>query len=238
MTDNSERAPRPPRTVFSSRSDRSGYSIRKDRKAANLNKSVGTLANLGTRRADNPALGECSILPLSVEASRPQDAAIPAALAGAVGYLLRRAHLSFYTYWMATFHSSDTPITPAQAGMLVVLAANPGLSQASFARMMSVEGPTLTQSIDLLESHGYLLRQRRGGDRRSNSLQLTPRGHQVLIIINNFVPIREADLMADLSQHEVNLLVGILTKIVRRSHDRFIRLALLWQIRILLREGG
>ncbi len=91
-----------------------------------------------------------------------QSAALSPALSSVVGYLLRRSHNAFQAYWMASFRDSDTPITPVQGGMLVVLASNPGLTQTALARMMNVEGPTLMQSIDRLEEQGYLQRLRRG----------------------------------------------------------------------------
>jgi DNA-binding MarR family transcriptional regulator len=142
------------------------------------------------------------------------------ALSQVVGYLLRRAHNAFLTYWTIRFRHSETPITPVQGGMLVVIAANPGLTQTELARMMNVEGPTLMQSIDRLEQQGYLQRVRRPGDRRSYSLQLTPLGGEVLSAIDAFLPIRDEDMLADLTPQEVEVLTGLLTRIVERGHRR------------------
>jgi DNA-binding MarR family transcriptional regulator len=142
------------------------------------------------------------------------------ALSQVVGYLLRRAHNAFLTYWTIRFRHSETPITPVQGGMLVVIAANPGLTQTELARMMNVEGPTLMQSIDRLEQQGYLQRVRRPGDRRSYSLQLTPLGGEVLAAIEAFLPVRDEDMLADLTPQEVEVLTGLLTRIVERGHRR------------------
>jgi DNA-binding MarR family transcriptional regulator len=149
-----------------------------------------------------------------------EDVILAPALSNVVGYLLRRSHNAFQSFWMASFRDSDTPITPVQGGMLVVLSTNPGLTQTALARMMNVEGPTLMQSIDRLESHGYLQRVRRLGDRRSYSLQLTPRGQEVLAVINAFLPLRDEELLADLTKAEVVQLAGLLTKVVERGHAR------------------
>lgn len=142
------------------------------------------------------------------------------ALSTVVGYLLRRAHNAFLAYWTIRFRQSDTPITPVQGGMLVVIAANPGLTQTELARMMNVEGPTLMQSIDRLEQHGYLQRVRRPGDRRSYSLQVTPLGEEVLSAIEAFLPVRDEDMLASLTKQEIAQLTGLLTKIVERGHLR------------------
>jgi len=148
------------------------------------------------------------------------DVIVAPALEGVVGYLLRRSHNAFQSYWMARFYGPERPITPVQGGMLVVLGSNPGITQTELARIMNVEGPTLMQSIDRLEDNGYVQRTRRIGDRRSNSLQLTPEGLVVLKAIEDFLPIRDAELLKDLTAKEIAQLAQILTKIVARAHAR------------------
>jgi DNA-binding MarR family transcriptional regulator len=177
---------------------------------------------------DKTAPGETPDTPSTRTVRRParlsggeeEDVILAPPLVGVIGYLLRRSHNAFQAYWMANFRDSDTPITPVQGGMLVVLAANPGLTQTALARMMKVEGPTLMQSIDRLEQHGYLQRLRRIGDRRSYSLQLTPRGREVLAAINAFLPLRDQEMLADLTPEEIDQLTILLTKIVERGHQR------------------
>ena len=158
--------------------------------------------------------------PLAGVEPAEEDAALAPALAHVVGYLLRRAHNAFQTYWMLSFRHSDVPITPVQGGMLVVVASNPGLTQTALARMMNVEGPTLMQSIDRLEQRGYLQRVRRPGDRRSYSLQITPHGREALTAIQAFLPQRDEELLADLDGDEVKELARLLTKIVNRGYAR------------------
>jgi DNA-binding MarR family transcriptional regulator len=158
--------------------------------------------------------------PAAPKAPDLDEVIIAPALSHVVGYLLRRSHNAFQGYWMARFYLPDTPITPVQGGMLVVIGSNPGLTQTELARIMNVEGPTLMQSIDRLEENGYLLRTPRLGDRRSNALQLTPLGRTVLDAIQAFLPVRDADLLSVLSKKEVAELTRLLTKIVGRAHAR------------------
>jgi DNA-binding MarR family transcriptional regulator len=148
------------------------------------------------------------------------DLVLAPALSKVIGYLLRRSHNVFHAYWMAHFRESETPITPVQGGMLVLLAANPGLTQAGLARMMNIEGPTLMQLVDRLEGHGYLRRVRRSEDRRSYALQVTPLGESLLAAIDAFVAIQQRDLLVGLSQDETALLAKLLTLIVKRGRAR------------------
>lgn len=178
---------------------------------------MGRVRNAGAHKDSNGASPARRPPPLSQGES---EVVLAPALSSVVGYLLRRAHNAFQAYWMVRFRDSATPITPVQAGMLVVLGANPDLTQTALARMMNVEGPTLMQSIDRLEQHGYLQRVRQAGDRRSYSLQMTARGEEVLADIYAFLPLRDEDLLSDLTPEEVAQLTGLLTRIVERGYAR------------------
>jgi DNA-binding MarR family transcriptional regulator len=158
--------------------------------------------------------------PCAAEAARGcsaagrEELAVAPALSSVTGYLLRRAHHLFQTYWSVNFQHAELPITPVQAGMLVVLKENPGLSQTALARIMNVEGPTLLQSIDRLEHHGYVQRVRRPNDRRSYEIQMTARGRDVLAEVEAFLPRRDDDLLAELTEAEREQLLGMLSRIV------------------------
>jgi DNA-binding MarR family transcriptional regulator len=152
-------------------------------------------------------------------APEAEEVILAPALSAVTGYLIRRAHNTFQGYWMARFRESETPITPVQGGILVVLGANPGLTQTALARMMKVEGPTLMQSVDRLEQQGYVQRMRRPGDRRSYSLQLTPLGDKVLTSIDTFLPVRDADLLDGMTTEEIEQLQSLLTRIVERGNQ-------------------
>ncbi len=154
------------------------------------------------------------------QGSAGEQVIVAPALSGVAGYLLRRTHTAFQAYWMAKFHSQATPITPVHGGMLVVVDSNPGLTQTELARIMNVEGPTLMASIDRLEENGYVQRTRRAGDRRSNSLQLTPLGAKMVTKIERFLPKRDADLLCDLSMEERAELLRLLTKALTHAHGR------------------
>jgi DNA-binding MarR family transcriptional regulator len=135
-----------------------------------------------------------------------------------VGYLLRASHGCYQNYWAMKFRDSDTPITPVQGGMLIVISQNQGLTQTALAKMMNVEGPTLMQSIDRLETNGYIRRARFLDDRRSYALLLTPRGQEVVQEALAFMPVRDDALLVDLSAEERQNLADYLQRIIKRSH--------------------
>ena len=135
-----------------------------------------------------------------------------------IGYLLRASHGCYQNYWAMKFRDSDTPITPVQGGMLIVIGQNQGLTQTALAKMMNVEGPTLMQSIDRLETNGYIRRARFLDDRRSYALLLTPRGQEVLKEAVAFMPVRDDALLVDLSVEERRNLADYLQRIIKRSH--------------------
>ena len=135
-----------------------------------------------------------------------------------VGYLLRASHGCYQNYWAMKFRDSETPITPVQGGMLIVIGQNQGLTQTALAKMMNVEGPTLMQSIDRLEKNGYIRRARFLDDRRSYALLLTPRGQEVLQQAVAFMPVRDDALLVDLNPDERRNLADYLQRIIKRSH--------------------
>lgn len=145
------------------------------------------------------------------------EAMADAPVSGLLGFQLRRAHTLFALHWQLSFRGRSPRVTPMQGGMLLVIESQPGLTQAMLARIMDVEGPTLLQALGKLEQNGLVKRTRRDGDRRSFALQLTRAGQRAIVLINEFVPHREQELLIDLSEEERSLLLGLLRRVVRRG---------------------
>ena len=141
------------------------------------------------------------------------------ALSHVVGYQLRWAHGLFVSHWLATFRGSETPITPMQGGMLVLVDENPGLTQIELARALGVEGSTLVQSLNRLEKLGYLRRYRPPHDHRAYALHLTRLGKQAVAAVHRFVPEHEGALLADLTAEERCQFLDFLRRIVARGEQ-------------------
>jgi MarR family transcriptional regulator, transcriptional regulator for hemolysin len=138
-------------------------------------------------------------------------------LSGFISYQLRRADTLFAIDWRIAFRAAGFPLTPVQGAILMMIDENRGLTQTALARMLNVEGPTLLQSLDRLEQHGYVRRTRRANDRRAYILQVTAEGQIALAAVRRLVPSREAELLGDLAPAERQLLLALLTRLVRHA---------------------
>lgn len=158
------------------------------------------------------------------KAAAPPAASAPAeidspALDTVFGYLLRRAHYVYNTYWLTHFRATETPITPMQAGVLLMLRRHPDVTQSELGRLMGIEAPTAFNLVSKLEKPGYIERVQDGADKRAQMLRLTPAGLEILKAVAELVPIRDADLMAGISEADRALLARLLVRIIVNGND-------------------
>jgi len=99
-------------------------------------------------------------------------------LRGHLGYFLRRAQVSVFQDFIRTLSSIN--IRPAQYSVLVVIGANPGLSQADVSELLGIERARLVRLLDRLEKRGLTQRLASPVDRRSHALKLTASGRTTL----------------------------------------------------------
>ncbi len=125
----------------------------------------------------------------------------------------------FAQHWQLTFRAAGVRVTPMQGGMLLTIARLPGITPSALARHMDVEGPTLVEALDRLESSGLLQRVRRVEDRRSYALHLTTAGETALRLVERYVPAREAELLATFTAEERLTLLDLLQRVVRRAKE-------------------
>src|SRR5215470_2665639 len=88
-----------------------------------------------------------------------------------LGYCVRRLQVWVFQDFVRTLASLD--IRPAQYSVLVVIAANSGLSQADLAERLGIEPARLVRLLDGLERRGLIRRRASRCDRRSHALVLT-----------------------------------------------------------------
>lgn len=93
------------------------------------------------------------------------------------GYAVRRAQLSIYADFAASLGAYD--ITPQRFSSLVIISANPGISQTRLAEVMGIARSGVVSIIDNFEQTGLLERQD-AGDRRAYNLHLTKEGQRQL----------------------------------------------------------
>ncbi len=104
------------------------------------------------------------------------------ALAVRPGFLIRRLHqihLALFAEECVAFG-----VTPVQFSLLSVLAAQPGLDQATLAFAVGVDRATTANVVARLDQRGLLRRRPGTTDRRVKQVELTPAGHRLLARID------------------------------------------------------
>lgn len=95
-----------------------------------------------------------------------------------LGYFLRRAQVWVFQDFIKTLAAVD--LRPAQYSVLVVIGANPGLSQAELADRLAIERARLVHMLDQLQKRELTERLPSPTDRRTHALQLTREGQKLL----------------------------------------------------------
>ncbi|MGQ0511263.1 MAG: MarR family winged helix-turn-helix transcriptional regulator [Betaproteobacteria bacterium] len=132
------------------------------------------------------------------------------ALPELLGYRLRLAQQAAFR----DFAASVQGLSPGRVGLLILIDANPGVTQSRLAEAVRRDRSTMVGVIDLLEAKG-LVERRRGYDRRTNGLWLTRPGRQLLARALRRIAEHERRIAARLSAAERNRLLKLLDKISR-----------------------
>ena len=130
-----------------------------------------------------------------------------------LGYFIRRLQVWVFQDFIRTLAPVD--IRPAQYSVLVVIAANPGLSQSDLADRLGIERARLVRVLDKLEKRGLTQRLASPTDRRSHALRLTPTGQRTLKRAKALAARHEGRLIDELGVQRHNSIKDLL-----RDFDR------------------
>jgi DNA-binding MarR family transcriptional regulator len=130
-----------------------------------------------------------------------------------LGYFIRRLQVWVFQDFIRTLAPVD--IRPAQYSVLVVIAANPGLSQSDLADRLGIERARLVRVLDKLEKRGLTRRLASPSDRRSHALRLTPAGQKTLKRAAMLAAMHEAKLIERLGPEQRKSMLTLL-----RQFDR------------------
>jgi DNA-binding MarR family transcriptional regulator len=131
--------------------------------------------NTGSRMA--PGLNARS----TDEKPRARRAAVPVelgALNDRLGYFVRRLQVWIFQDFIKRLSRLD--LSPAQFSVIVVIGANPGLSQAELAATLGIERARLVRLLHRLEKRGLTERRPSSADGRRHALILTRGGEKLL----------------------------------------------------------
>lgn len=95
-------------------------------------------------------------------------------LAGLLGYALRRAQVRVFQDFAASMNRFA--LTPGQVGALLLIEANPGLSQTALGAALGIDRSSVVPLIDRLQERRFVRRMAHARDRRAHALALTQTG--------------------------------------------------------------
>jgi len=141
----------------------------------------------------------------------PDDAIDMGLLPRLIGFNLRCAQVAVFQHFNRTAGSGE--ISPPQLGALILIEANPGISQSAIAGALRFDRSTLVQIIDRLEERGFVVREVSAHDRRSHALKLTPEGAAALAGLKRLTATHEDHMTRMLSADEKKQLIDLLARI-------------------------
>tara|TARA_R110002072_G_scaffold101056_18_gene222729 strand:+ start:1421 stop:1891 length:471 start_codon:yes stop_codon:yes gene_type:complete len=149
--------------------------------------------------------------PKTAETKSPRSDVDMGLLPDLMGFNLRCAQLTLFQHFGKTVGREG--ISPPQFGTLLLIEANPDISQSAVAEALRFDRSTLVQIIDRLEERGLVVRNVSPTDRRSHALRLTDKGTAALATLKNLALAHEADVAAGLSDAERADLIALLAKL-------------------------
>jgi DNA-binding MarR family transcriptional regulator len=125
-----------------------------------------------------------------------------------LGYLVRRLQGWIVKDFIETLAPFD--VRPAQYSVMIVVEANPGLTQMAVAHALGMERARLVLVIDSLEARDLITRAPSPRDRRSHALHLTSNGVTVLARIRAAAAEHERHVAERLGPANHRLLLSLL----------------------------
>ena len=141
----------------------------------------------------------------------PRDELGRGRLDGLLGYWLRRAQVRVFQDF-ATAMAKDG-LTPGQLGVILLVEANPGISQSALAAALGIDRSTAVALIDRLQRRGLVKRSQRAGDRRANALEIPRAGRPAFARILARLSAHEARIAAALDPADRETLLGFLRRV-------------------------
>ncbi len=129
-------------------------------------------------------------------------------LSDRLGYFVRRLQVWIFQDFIRRL--SKIAISPAQFSVLVVIGANPGLSQADLATTLGIERARLVRLLHRLERRGLTQRLPSSADGRRHALRLTRDGQKMLTRAKSLAARHEVALKQKLGGERYRQLLGAL----------------------------
>lgn len=129
-----------------------------------------------------------------------------------IGYQLRLAQRAVFDDFAAA--TAGMAISPGRFGTLVIIDANPGVTQSLLAHEVGLDRSTMVAVLDYLEQRG-MVERRQGSDRRTNGLWLTRRGKALVARMKPRILAHERRIASQLTATEQRQLIALLARLAR-----------------------
>lgn len=136
-------------------------------------------------------------------------------LNGHLGYFVRALQVRVFKDFIATL--ATMKVRPAQYSTLVLIAANPGRSQALIGEALNIERARFVRLLHSLEKRGWTERVPAPNDRRSHSLFITDEGRKALIEIKALAAKHEQHMSAFVGARRRQALMTVLKPLIQRG---------------------
>lgn len=135
------------------------------------------------------------------------------------GHLIRRLHQLSTQVFAAAMAQAGEDLTPVQFAMMDALAAEPGLDQASLARVIGKDRATVGAVAERLAKKGLIARTASAHDRRAIELELTGAGRDLHARLAPRVAAIQADILPGLSEAERATFVALVARALAAAGD-------------------
>ena len=132
----------------------------------------------------------------------------PGLLSDLLGYRLRVAQQAVFR----DFARSIPEASPGRVGILLLIDANPGVTQSRLAQAVGIDRSTMVGVLHALEAR-TLVERRRGKDRRTNGLWLTRNGLAFVTELKRRIRLHERRIASRLTPGERAQLLSLLKKL-------------------------
>ena len=129
-------------------------------------------------------------------------------LSSLLGYRLRVAQQAVFR----DFARAIPEASPGRAGILLLIDANPGVTQSRLARAVGIDRSTMVGVLHALQAR-ELVERKRGEDRRTNGLWLTANGRALVASLKQRIRVHERRVASRLNAAERTQLLQLLQKL-------------------------
>ncbi|MFF0218169.1 MarR family winged helix-turn-helix transcriptional regulator [Streptomyces vinaceus] len=144
---------------------------------------------------------------------QPADVSGPAPAAVPRGAAFLLAQIGAHAAGRFAERVAHLGLTPADVGLLRMVAGQPGRSQRALAEDLGVVPSRVVKLIDVLEGKGLVERRRSEEDRRNYELHLTAEGRRTLGAVSRAAAAHEDALLAALDPEQRGHLLGLLQSV-------------------------